>query len=236
MTPHKKKRFISYIRVSTKKQGASGLGLEAQQASIANYINGSELVAEFVEIESGKRDERPELLGALKLCELTGATLIIAKLDRLSRNVEFTARLMNSGVEFIACDMPQANKFTVHIMSAVAEQEREAISQRTKAALQAAKARGVKLGTPENLTDEARKRGQEKATLIASAHAQMCAENVWGIIEQLFAEGPSLRGIARELNERGIKSARGGTWTATSVKNIIARGLHKRQSTSAGYS
>ena len=129
------RRFISYLRVSTDKQGRSGLGLEAQREAVARYLNGDKLVAEFTEIESGKRDDRPELAKALAACKLYGAKLVIAKLDRLARNVAFIANLMNSGVEFLAVDFPQANRLTIHILAAVAEHEREMISQRTKAAL-----------------------------------------------------------------------------------------------------
>jgi DNA invertase Pin-like site-specific DNA recombinase len=143
-----KRKFVSYLRVSTARQGISGLGLEAQRASVAGYLNGGDwtLVQEVLEVESGKRNDRPALAEALKLCRKHKATLVIAKLDRLARNVAFISNLMESGVEFIAVDMPQANRFVVHIMAAVAEQEADAISKRTKAALQAAKERGTKLG------------------------------------------------------------------------------------------
>ncbi len=141
-------KFVSYLRVSTARQGISGLGLEAQRASVTGYLNGGDwtLVREVLEVESGKRNDRPALADALKLCRKHKATLVIAKLDRLARNVAFISNLMESGAEFVAVDMPQANRFVVHIMAAVAEQEAEAISKRTKAALQAAKERGKKLG------------------------------------------------------------------------------------------
>ena len=141
-------KFIAYYRVSTGKQGASGLGLEAQRKAVNDYLNGGRwtLVAELTEIESGKLSERPQLAQALALCRVHRAKLIVAKLDRLARNVGFLTTLMNDGVEFTCCDMPQANKLTIHILAAVAEAEAEAISQRTKAALQAARARGVALG------------------------------------------------------------------------------------------
>src|SRR5271154_4183939 len=141
-------KFVSYLRVSTARQGISGLGLEAQRASVAAFLNGGDwtLVQEVVEVESGKRSDRPALAEALRLCRKHRATLIIAKLDRLARNVHFISGLMESGVEFVAVDMPQANRFVVHILAAVAEQEADAISRRTKAALEAAKARGQKLG------------------------------------------------------------------------------------------
>src|SRR5258708_2007073 len=141
-------KFVSYLRVSTARQGASGLGLEAQRAAVTGYLNGGEwtLVQELVEVESGKRNDRSVLAEALRLCRKHKATLVIAKLDRLARNVAFISNLMKSGVEFVAVDMPSANRFVVHILAAVAEQEAEAISKRTKAALAAAKARGTQLG------------------------------------------------------------------------------------------
>src|SRR5215208_6499111 len=141
-------RFISYLRVSTDRQGRFGLGLEAQRAAVENYLNGGSwtLVAEFVEVESGKRDDRPKLQEALRMCRLHGAKLVIAKMDRLARNVAFISNLMESGADFVAVDFPQANRLTVHILAAVAEHEAEAISTRTREALAAAKARGRRLG------------------------------------------------------------------------------------------
>src|ERR1700750_2536505 len=141
-------KFVAYFRVSTQKQGASGLGIEAQQEAVRTYLNGGrwKLVGEFKEVESGKRNDRPALAEALAMCRIHGATLIIAKLDRLARNVAFISNLMESGVEFTAVDFPQANRLTIHILAAVAEHEAAMISARTKAALGAAKARGVVLG------------------------------------------------------------------------------------------
>src|SRR5881392_1771608 len=148
--PHRGK-FIAYFRVSTDRQGKSGLGLDAQREAVMNYLNGGRwtLVDEFTEVESGKRNDRPELVKALAACKKQKAKLVIAKLDRLSRNLAFIATLMDSGVEFIAVDNPHANKLTVHILAAVAQHEREIISARTSAALQAAKARGKHLGNPK---------------------------------------------------------------------------------------
>src|SRR6185437_987490 len=141
-------KFISYLRVSTARQGMSGLGLEAQREAVSSYLNGGhwQLIQEIVEVESGKRNDRPKIAEALRLCRLHNATLVIAKLDRLARNVHFISSLMESGVDFVACDFPQANRLTVHILAAVAEHEAGMISARTKAALAAAKSRGVKLG------------------------------------------------------------------------------------------
>jgi DNA invertase Pin-like site-specific DNA recombinase len=143
-------RFVAYFRVSTDKQGASGLGLEAQRSAVARHVAGQEgvIVAEFEEIESGKKNDRPQIAAALAACRVRRACLVIAKLDRLARNVFFISSLMESGVDFVACDNPHATKLTIQILAAVAEHEREQISQRTIAALKAAKARGVKLGNP----------------------------------------------------------------------------------------
>jgi DNA invertase Pin-like site-specific DNA recombinase len=146
MTAHRGK-FIAYFRVSTDRQGKSGLGLEAQREAVLNYLNGGSwtMVAEFTEVESGKHADRPQLAAALAACKKRKAKLVIAKLDRLSRNLAFIATLMDSGVEFVAVDNPHANKLTIHILAAVAQHEREMIAQRTREALAAAKARGVKL-------------------------------------------------------------------------------------------
>src|SRR6476469_7037084 len=176
-------KFVAYYRVSTRRQGASGLGVEAQQKAVRDYLNGGrwQLVEEIVEVESGKRDDRPQLAHALDLCRAWRATLIIAKLDRFARNVEFTARLMNSCIEFVAVDFPQANRLTIHILAAMAEHEREMISARTKAALAAAKARGTKLGNPNGLSVEARTRG----TAVAVAKRKARAADLAPIIAEI---------------------------------------------------
>src|SRR5215204_4097354 len=166
-------RFISYLRVSTDRQGRSGLGLEAQRKAVEDYLNGGHwrLAAEVVEIESGKRNDRPKLAEALRLCRLHGAVLIIAKLDRLARNVAFISNLMESGVEFTAVDFPQANRLTVHILAAVAEHEREMISQRTKAALAAAKARGKRLGGDRGNLRAVGEKGREASRVVRTRKA-----------------------------------------------------------------
>ena len=215
-----RKAFVAYFRVSTDKQSNSGLGLEAQRAAVLDFINGgaASLVAEFTEVESGKRNDRPELAEALKACKKHKAKLVIAKLDRLARNVAFISNLMESKVDFVAVDMPDANRLTVHILAAVAEHEREMISQRTKAALQAAKARGVKLGSPDP------KKGSAVGVAANKARADQFAANVVPIIGDIQASGvTSNLGIARALNARGIKTARGGEWYDSTVKNILAR-------------
>jgi DNA invertase Pin-like site-specific DNA recombinase len=219
-------KFVTYLRVSTERQGQSGLGLEAQRAAVAALVLGrGEVVAEFVEVEveveSGKRADRPQLALALAEAKRAGAVLLIAKLDRLARNVAFIANLLESGVEVTAADMPEANRFLLHVMAAVAEHEAQAISDRTKAALAAAKARGVKLGwsIPERASEQrqAAKKGAAANKALALTHAK----NVLPMIEQIRAGGASLRQIAVELNARGIKTARDGKWHATTVRNIL---------------
>jgi DNA invertase Pin-like site-specific DNA recombinase len=217
-------KFVAYYRVSTQGRGRSGLGLEAQQSAVREYLNGGDwrLVAEVTEVESGKRADLPKLAEALKLCRLHGATLIIAKLDRLARNVAFISNLMESGVEFHAVDFPQANRLTVHILAAVAEHEAKAISERTKAALAAAKRRGVKLGGYRGTTIS---KAMRKASAEAVAkRADDRAADLGPIIAELQAAGAtSLRAIAAGLNERGIPAARGGQWAAVQVSRVLSR-------------
>jgi DNA invertase Pin-like site-specific DNA recombinase len=222
-------KFVAYYRVSTDKQGHSGLGLEAQQKAVADYLNGGDwrLLKEFTEVESGKRADRRKLLEAIAHTKATGATLVIAKLDRLSRNAAFIANLMDSGVEFVAVDFPQANRLTVHILAAVAEHEREMISQRTKAALAAAKKRaeanGKRLGNP-NGAAALRRAGKGNAAAAASnrlAAGRHAAQVIPAITDIRAAGIVSLGGIAAELNRREIKTARGGKWYATTVSNTL---------------
>ena len=216
------RRFVAYYRVSTDRQGKSGLGLEAQQKAVMDYLNGGawELIADFTEVESGKRADRPELVKALELCRRHKARLVIAKLDRLSRNLAFIAALMESGVEFLAVDNPNANELTVHILAAVAQHEREMISERTRAALQAAKARGTRLGNP---------RLSEAGALGAAASkaaASRFATNVLPIIREIEEAGArSASAIAAKLNARNVKTARGGRWTHVQVGSAIGRAV-----------
>jgi DNA invertase Pin-like site-specific DNA recombinase len=221
-------KFISYLRVSTEKQGASGLGLEAQRKAINDYLDGGrwKLVKEFVEIESGKKgtQERPKLKEALEACKRTKSKLLIAKLDRLSRNVAFIANLMESKVEFVAVDFPTANKLTIHILAAMAEYEREAISKRTKEALKAAKARGIKLGNPNGLTPKAAKKGRQLSLTVRKANADEYARNIYGVIKTYLSKGMSLNAIARKLTEDQELTPRGKeTWTPTTVRNVLQR-------------
>jgi DNA invertase Pin-like site-specific DNA recombinase len=233
-------KFVSYLRVSTDKQGHSGLGIEAQRAAVTDYLNGGrwKLLQEYLEVESGKRSDRPQLQAALAHCRATGATLVVAKLDRLARNVAFISALMESGVEFVAVDMPMANRLTVHVLAAVAEHEREMISQRTKAALAAAKARGSWISKSGRLVDRLgnpngaralRGCGNVAATAALSASADAHAAQVRPVIEAVRGEGfSSLHAISDELNRRGILTARGGKWYATTVRNTLARSTRER--------
>lgn len=207
--------FYGYIRVSTDRQAVSGLGLEAQRQSIELYTaqQGAELTQIFVETESGMRNDRPQLHAALTLCRKHKATLVIAKLDRLARNVAFVSSLMETGVEFVAVDAPFANRLMIHVLSAVAEWEREQISDRTKAALAAAKARGVKLGTHGAVLAAQRKaqayeRAQTLLPYIVGAQNDGCT---------------SLRQIADHLKTAGVLAPGGGSWHASNVQRLMAR-------------
>ncbi|WP_423414850.1 recombinase family protein [Hyphomicrobium sp. B1] len=230
MNAGKAPKFVSYLRVSTTKQGRSGLGLDAQREAVANYLAGlssAKLIAEYVEVESGKTNERPKLAAALHMAKVTGAKLIIAKLDRLSRNVAFIAALQDSHVSFVCADMPEATELTIHILAAVAQHERKMISTRTKAALQVAKRRGKKLGNP-NGARALRKAGRGNAAAVKriKADAEGRAAALATIIGDIRAEGTTtLQGIARELNARGMQTARGGQWHASTVRLLLARGV-----------
>jgi DNA invertase Pin-like site-specific DNA recombinase len=216
--------FVAYYRVSTQRQGASGLGLEAQQRAVRDHLDGGgwTLLRELVEIESGKRADRPKLEEALTLCRVHSAKLIIAKLDRLARNVAFVSNLMKSGVEFEAVDFPQANRLTIHILAAVAEHEAEAISNRTKVALAVAKARGVRLGGFRG------RAGSPASCALArrarSAKVAARAADLAPVIAEIRAGGAaSLRAIADALNVRRIGAPRGGTWAAAQVRELVRR-------------
>ncbi len=211
--PPKKPDYVAYYRVSTDRQGTSGLGLDAQRHAVKQFIGGAQLVAEFTEIESGKRHtNRPQLAVALAECRKRRAVLVIAKLDRLARNVHFISGLMESGAEFVAVDMPQASRLTIHILAAVAEHEREAISQRTKAALAQAKARGKVLGNPR--LDEARKAA-------AAARRTTPAPEVVQIMRDRRRQGDTLRQIAEALNRLEIRTPNGYRWHPETVRQEL---------------
>ena len=212
--------YISYLRVSTQKQGESGLGLEAQRATVEAFARqqGGQIAAEYVEVESGKRSDRPELAKALQAARKGRATLLIAKLDRLARNVSFIADLMDGGVDFVACDQPFASRLTLHILAAVAEDEARRISERTKAALQAAGARGTKLGSPIAAQTVAAARAAK------SVYAARSNATTRAVVREIQASGiETLTGIARTLQARGVRTPRGRTeWQPVQVSRLLA--------------
>jgi DNA invertase Pin-like site-specific DNA recombinase len=217
-------RFVAYFRVSTQKQGHSGLGLAAQRKAVADYLQvcrGAQ-IADYQDVESGKNDDRPALLKALQHCRMAKATLVIAKLDRLSRDAHFISTLLKSGVDFRATDMPEADAFMIRIRAAVYQEERELISKRTKAALAAAKARGVKLGNPKNLRNQAAGSVRGNARKIELADAFASSAISW-VDDARAAGAQSLRQIARHLNEKGARTSRGCLWTAVQVKAVLDR-------------
>jgi DNA invertase Pin-like site-specific DNA recombinase len=219
-------KFVAYFRVSTARQGRSGLGLEAQRKTVVDYLNGGrwKLVGEFTEVETGKQDDRPELAKALRLAKVMGATLIVAKLDRLSRNAAFLLTLRDSGVRFVAADMPEANTLTVGILAVVAQAEREAISARTIAALAAAKDRGVKLGRPDSDIARYAAAGNAAGVAKVKAKADQRARDLADVLADIEAAGiTSNNAIAAELNRREIPTARGKRWHDASVARMRAR-------------
>ncbi len=226
-------KIIAYYRVSTKRQGASGLGLEGQQAAVEAFAkaHGARIVASYTEIESGKRKDRPQLTQALGHAKLAKATLVVAKLDRLARNVAFLAAMMESKVEFVACDNPHANSLTLHILAAVAEAEAKAISERTRTALKAAKRRGVALGSARQGhwqgREDRRSRGLRKAVKAASEARSKAASEAYGFLLPNIRErreaGETLESIAAGLNEQGHVTTAGGAFTATMIYRLLAR-------------
>jgi DNA invertase Pin-like site-specific DNA recombinase len=205
--------FVAYYRVSTDRQGRSGLGLEAQQAAVRSYLGIETPIAEFTEVETGTRNDRPQLDHALALCRKRKARLVIAKLDRLSRNLAFIAALMDASVEFVAVDNPHATRLTLHILAAVAEHEREMIADRTKAALGAAKARGVRLG----------RHGADHLAPANHAAAMERAHQLAPVVTELSSAGLSARRIAVELTARRIPTPNGAKWHSQSVIRILDR-------------
>lgn len=212
-------RYFAYLRVSTARQGESGLGMEAQRAAVEAFVHqsGGAIVAEYVEVESGKRSDRPELAKAMAAARKAKGTLLIAKLDRLARNVAFIANLMDAGVEFVAVDQPFASRLTLHILSAVAEDEARRISERTKAALAAAKARGTKLGSPVARQTVA------SARAARSAYAAKSNATTRAVVREIQASGvDTLAGIARTLQARGVKTPAGRTeWQSVQVSRLL---------------
>lgn len=216
------RKYIAYYRVSTQKQGVSGLGLDAQRSEVARFVErGGVLVTEYQDIESGKNNNRPNLIRAIEDCKKQDATLLIAKLDRLSRNASFILMLRDSKVDFVCCDMPDANSITIGIMAILAQEERERTSMRTKVALAELKKRGKKLGTPENLTEQARinslKVRQE------NAYNDENSRKVGALIVSMREQGKSFYQITKDLNNLGFKTRTGKTFQQNQVQILFAR-------------
>jgi len=223
------RRIIAYYRVSTKKQGESGLGLDGLQAVVVEYARheNTTVIMQYTEIETGKRSDRPQLAKALAHASRSKATLVVAKLDRLARNVAFTSTLMEAGVDFVACDNPHANKLTIHILAAVAEDEARRISDRTKAALAAYKARGGKLGASRpqsrNLTQEARERGAKAAGEAVKTKARETYADLIDDMIKMREAGATFEAIADRLNQQGHTTQRGKPWTPTAAWRVLKR-------------
>lgn len=223
--------LIAYRRVSTKMQGASGLGLDGQLEALQRYslATGQPIKAIYTEVESGKNNERPELAKALAHAKRNKATLVVAKLDRLSRNVAFLSALMESGADFVACDLPNANRLTLHIMIAVAQAEAEAISSRTKAALEALKARGVALGSArpghwdgkEDRRQYGADKGNQVSAQVRSRKAKEAVADLLPLVEAARSQGDSLQTIADRLNAEGHRTARGAAWGPMQIKRLL---------------
>lgn len=226
MTP-RPRHYVTYYRVSTQRQGRSGLGLDAQKDAVRRYLeaHGGTELATFREVESGKLNTRPQLDAALRRCRQTRATLLVAKLDRLSRNAAFLLSLRDAGVRFVAADMPDMNETVVGILAVIAQHERQAISDRTRAALAAAKARGVRLGNP-HLDRVAPRRPKDAlhASQAAQKVAKDRAEDLRPVVDEARAAGcESLRQLAAHLNGLGIRTPRGGEWAAASVARLLTQ-------------
>lgn len=218
------KTVIAYLRQSTIKQQISGLGVEAQREIIHNHLKGKSIIAEFVETESGKKSNRPQLLAALELCRKTNSILIVAKLDRLSRNVAFTSKLLESDVEIVFCDFPQANKLVLHIIASIAEYEAGLISQRTKQSLQAKKARGVQLGKSENLMNRF-EQAVCNSTKTNKAKAESNPNNMraMALLRSLSIQGKTLSEMTTLLNDQGFVTSKGCKFQIVQVKRLLVR-------------
>lgn len=219
-----KLKYVSYLRVSTQKQGHSGLGLEAQREIIRNYLHEKTPITEFIEVESGRKKDRPKLKEALDLCRKTGATLIVAKLDRLARNVSFLSNLLETDVEIIFCDFPQANKMVLHILSAISQYEAELTASRTKSALAAKRARGYKLGNPEHLLDKHQQAIQNSImTCKAKAENNPNNKRAVAMLRTLVKENHSLKEMADILNGEGFVTSKGACFSKATVYKLIKR-------------
>ena len=223
--------YVAYLRVSTQKQGYSGLGLEAQKEIIQNYLSDRNPIAEYIEIESGRKTDRgrPKLKEALELCRKTGANLIVAKLDRLARNVAFLSQLLESDVDIVFCDFPQANKIVLHILAAISQYEAELVATRTKQALAAKKAQGYTLGNPEHLMDKL----DEAVAKSVETNKRKAEENpnnkrAAAMLKVLAKEGKTLQEMADYLNEQGFTTSRGFKFTRSSVHVLLKRNYIER--------
>lgn len=221
-------KYVAYYRVSTKRQGLSGLGLEGQRNTATTYlrsVTGSKLIAEFIEVEHGTRkgNNRPKLQEALSACRIHGAKLVISKLDRLSRNVAFLSQMMEAGVDFVCCDNPNATRLTIHILSAVAEDEAARISERTRIALAAAKRKGTKLGGDRGKQTRSQLLAANRASAkVRSEAARQRATDLQPVLAELKASGAvTLQQLAAGLNDRQIPTARGSEWSAAQVYRIV---------------
>ena len=223
--------YVAYLRVSTQKQGYSGLGLEAQKEIIQKYLSHKNPIAEYIEIESGRKTDRgrPKLKEALELCRKTGANLIVAKLDRLARNVAFLSQLLESDVDIVFCDFPQANKIVLHILAAISQYEAELVATRTKQALAAKKAQGYTLGNPEHLMDKL----DEAVAKSVETNKRKAEENpnnkrAAAMLKVLAKEGKTLQEMADYLNEQGVTTSRGFKFTRSSVHVLLKRNYIER--------
>ncbi|PQJ79398.1 recombinase family protein [Polaribacter porphyrae] len=221
-------KYVAYYRVSTQKQGKSGLGLDSQQSAVIRFINSEDsLIQSYTDVESGKNNNRPNLLKAIEHCKNENATLLIARLDRLSRNAAFIFTLRDTGVKFTAVDMPEANSVTVGIMAVLSQDERERISQRTKAALSELKLKGVKLGSPQNLTLEARKKGLEARMRYANENENN--KKAGEFIISLCKNGLSFYAITKKLNQLGFKTRHGKEFQQVQVHRLYDRYMEEKQ-------
>ena len=218
------RKCVSYLRVSTTRQGESGLGIEAQRSSVTSFLRGDhwKQVGEYVEVESGKNNHRPELQKAIATCRIHNATLVVARLDRLARNAHFLLGLKEAGVDILCVDMPSANALTIGIMAMVAQEEARLISARTKAALAMAKQRGVRLGSPRPITTLTQMKGRELSVAIRRERSKRWVTDIRPTVEAAMQRCGSLRTTATLLTERGIPARRGGAWSGVQVSRVLS--------------
>ena len=217
-------KYVAYLRVSTQKQGYSGLGLEAQREMIHNHLREVNPIAEYIEVESGRKTDRPKLKEALAQCRKDGATLIVAKLDRLARNVSFLSSLLESDVEIVFCDFPQANKMVLHILAAISQYEAELIATRTRQALQAKKARGAKLGNPEHLMEKHHQAiTNSNRTNSEKANANPNNKRAVALLKTLVGQGKTYQEMVDVLNKEGFVTSQGCQFTRSTVYRLIKR-------------